>query len=137
MNFILALKEKNETLYYFGLLCLAFSILLLALTKFSSTQVYNVSAWYKPFKFAFSTFLFAWAMIWYCSYLPDFNITRFNWALSYCSDSRLCTLPFKQEEGSCLITIKHLHFIVFYTVAWHWQRRLSPSIPLMLDTYFS
>jgi hypothetical protein len=81
MNFILTLKEKNETLYAFGLICLIASIVFLALTKFSNTQVYNVSAWYKPFKFAFSTFLFAWAMAWYCSYLPNFNITIFNWAI--------------------------------------------------------
>jgi hypothetical protein len=81
MNFILTLKEKNETLYVFGLICLIASFVFLALTKFSNTQVYNVSAWYKPFKFAFSTFLYAWAMIWYCSYLPNFNISLFNWAI--------------------------------------------------------
>ena len=39
------------------------------------------SAWYKPFKFAFSTFLYAWAMAWYCYYLPDFNIKLFNWSV--------------------------------------------------------
>jgi len=41
-------------------------------------QVFGVSAWLKPFKFAFSTFLFSWAMAWYCHYLEDFNITLFN-----------------------------------------------------------
>jgi hypothetical protein len=43
--------------------------------------VFNVNAWYKPFKFAFSTFLFAWAMAWYCYYLPSFNIKLFNWTI--------------------------------------------------------
>jgi hypothetical protein len=81
MEFISQLKAKNETLFYYGLICLVFSLLFLALTKISSTQVYNVSAWYKPFKFAFSTFLFAWAMAWYCSYLPSFNIQLFNWTV--------------------------------------------------------
>ena len=81
MDFISQLKAKNETLFYYGLICLVFSLLFLALTKISATQVYNVSAWYKPFKFAFSTFLFAWAMAWYCSYLPSFNITFFNWTV--------------------------------------------------------
>lgn len=40
----------------------------------------GVNAWYKPFKFAFSTFTYAWAMAWYCSYLPNFNVYLFNWS---------------------------------------------------------
>lgn len=81
LEFIQNLKTRNETLFYYGLVCLAFSIVFLVLTKYSTTQVYNVSAWYKPFKFAFSTFLFAWAMAWYCYYLPSFNIQLFNWTV--------------------------------------------------------
>lgn len=81
IDFIQNLKTRNETLFYYGLVCLLSSLIFLALTKLSNTQVYNVSAWYKPFKFAFSTFLFAWAMAWYCYYLPSFNITLFNWTI--------------------------------------------------------
>lgn len=81
LNFIHELKSRNETLFYFGLICLLFSILFLVLTKITSTQVFNVSAWYKPFKFTFSTFLYAWAMAWYCAYLPQFNIKLFNWSV--------------------------------------------------------
>jgi hypothetical protein len=80
-TFIQELKSRNETLFYFGLICLLFSILFLGLTKMSNAQVFNVSAWYKPFKFAFSTFLYAWAMAWYCAYLTNFNITFFNWTV--------------------------------------------------------
>ena len=81
IDFVQNLKARNETLYYYGLICLVLSLLFLILTKCSSTQVYNVNAWYKPFKFAFSTFLFSWAMAWYCFYLPNFNIKLFNWAI--------------------------------------------------------
>lgn len=81
MNFIQELKLRNEVLFYFGLICLALSLLFLILTKASNTQVYNVSAYFKPFKFAFSTFLYAWAMAWYCAYLPNFNPTVFNWSV--------------------------------------------------------
>lgn len=81
IEFITQIKAKNETLYYYGLICLALSIVFLALTRLSDTQVYNVSAWYKPFKFAFSTFLYAWAMAWYCAYLPSFNTSLFNWSI--------------------------------------------------------
>ena len=79
--FIQEIKSRNETLFYFGLICLLFSFLFLGLTKISNTQVFNVNAWYKPFKFAFSTFLYAWAMAWYCAYLPKFNIQLFNWSI--------------------------------------------------------
>ena len=81
IDFVQNLKSRNETLFYYGLICLALSIVFLILTKYSDTQVFNVNAWYKPFKFAFSTFLFSWAMAWYCFYLPDFNIKAFNWAV--------------------------------------------------------
>jgi hypothetical protein len=81
IDFIQQLKHRNDTLFYYGLLCLFLSIVFIILTKYSTTQVFNVSAWYKPFKFAFSTFLFAWAMAWYCYYLPNFNITIFNWSV--------------------------------------------------------
>jgi hypothetical protein len=81
IDFIQQLKYRNETLFYYGLLCLASSFVFLILTKYTDTQVYQVNAWYKPFKFAFSTFLFAWAMAWYCYYLPKFNITFFNWSV--------------------------------------------------------
>lgn len=79
INFVEELKSRNETLFYFGLICLVSALVFLSLTKFSNTQVYNVSAWYKPFKFAFSIFLFAWTMAWYCYYLPNFKVHYFNW----------------------------------------------------------
>jgi hypothetical protein len=81
IEFLENLKTRNETLFYYGLVCLGFSILFLILTRITDTQVYGVNAWYKPFKFAFSTFLFAWSMAWYCYYLPDFNIRIFNWSV--------------------------------------------------------
>ncbi|MES2478891.1 MAG: hypothetical protein V4561_07380 [Bacteroidota bacterium] len=81
IEFVQQLKLKNESLFYFGLICLILSGLFLALTKLTHTQVFQVNAWYKPFKFAFSIFLFSWTMALYCSYLPDFNIRLFNWTL--------------------------------------------------------
>jgi hypothetical protein len=81
IDFIQNLKERNETLFYFGLVCLFFSFFFLILTKVTNTQVFGVNAWYKPFKFAFSTFTFVWAMSWYCFYLPNFNFTFFNWTM--------------------------------------------------------
>jgi hypothetical protein len=81
LDFLSELKNRNETLFYFGLICFAAAIIFLALTKTSKIEVYNISAWYKPFKFAASTFFFAWAMAWYCAELPNFNIKLFNWSV--------------------------------------------------------
>ncbi len=80
-HFIETLKFRNETLFYFGLLCLVAGVLFLLLTKITTIQVTGVNAWNKPFKFAFSIFLYSWSMAWYCYYLPFFNIHLFNWAI--------------------------------------------------------
>lgn len=80
-DFILQLKARNETLFYYGLLCLMAAIVFLVLVRTTNTQVYHVNAWYKPFKFAFSTFTLVWAMAWYCHYLPSFNVNIFNWTV--------------------------------------------------------
>jgi hypothetical protein len=81
IDFIQQLKYRNETLYYYGIICFVAAMVFLGLTRITNTQVYNTNAWYKPFKFAFSTFLFAWAMAWYCYELPEFNINIFNWSV--------------------------------------------------------
>lgn len=81
LSFIEILKNRNETLFYFGLICLVLSMLFLVLTQTTNIQVMNVNAWYKPFKFAFSTMLYAWAMAWFCYELEDFNLKFFNWSI--------------------------------------------------------
>ncbi len=78
IHFLEELKLRNEALFYYGLACLILSLIFLLLSKFDHTQVYNISAWHKPFKFSLSTCLFSWAMGWYCYYLPDFNVNPFN-----------------------------------------------------------
>lgn len=97
--FLEELKIRNATLFYFGLICLLFSIVFLILTKLSSVQVYNISAWYKPFKFAFSTFLFSWAMAWYCYYLPSFNIQLFNWSVILLLGFEIVYIAFQANKG--------------------------------------
>jgi len=99
MDFLHSLKSRNEPLFYYGLICLLFSLICLALVKFTDTKVYNVSSWYKPFKFAFSTFLFAWAMAWYCFYLPDFNIRFFNWTVIILLGFEIVYIAFQAGKG--------------------------------------
>jgi hypothetical protein len=99
IHFIQDLKVRNETLFYFGLLCLLLSWLFLILTKTSNVQVYGVNAWYKPFKFAFSTLTFAWAMAWYCYYLPHFNIPLFNWSVIILLGFEIAYIAFQASKG--------------------------------------
>lgn len=81
ITFISQLKARNEFLFYYGILCFVTALFFLIMSKVSPVQYNQVSAWYKPFKFAFSTFTFAWAMAWYCHYLPTFNVALFNWSV--------------------------------------------------------
>ena len=99
LDFIQQLKFRNETLFYYGLLCLISSVVFIILTKYTNTQVYHVNAWYKPFKFAFSTFLFAWAMAWYCYYLPNFNIKLFNWSVIILLGFEIFYIAFQASKG--------------------------------------
>jgi len=81
IDFIQELKFRNETLYFFGWVCFLLALLFLVLTKVSNTQVFEVNAWNKPFKFAVSLGIYSWTMAWYCYYLPNFNISLFNWTV--------------------------------------------------------
>jgi hypothetical protein len=99
LSFIESLKQKNETLFYFGLVCFAFAMICLLLSKLTSTEVFGVSAWIKPFKFSFSTFLFSWAMAWYCAYLPNFNIQLFNWSTIILLGFEIVYIAFQASKG--------------------------------------
>jgi hypothetical protein len=79
--FIETLKSRNEALFYFGLANLLLAFIFLILSQTTSTQVLGINAWIKPFKFAFSTMLYTFAMAWYCFYLKDFNVKIFSWTL--------------------------------------------------------
>ncbi len=81
VTFLQELKFRNPTLFLFGLGCLVTAFVFFALSKNTNTQVYGVNAWYKPLKFALSTWLFSWTMAWYCYYLANFNIHYFNWSI--------------------------------------------------------
>jgi hypothetical protein len=99
IHFIQQLKYRNETLFYFGLICFTASIIFLFLTKYTTTQVYNVNAWFKPFKFAFSTCLFVSAMAWYCFYLPNFNFKLFNWTIIILLGFEIGYIAFQANKG--------------------------------------
>jgi len=106
LNFVKELKIRNESLFYFGLLCLSLSILFIVLTKLTTTQVHGVNAWFKPFKFAVSIGLFAFTMAWYCHYLSNFNTTPFNWTVIFLFGFELAYITFQASKGQ----LSHFNF---------------------------
>jgi hypothetical protein len=81
MSFPQELRLRNPALFWFGLICLGMALVFLVLTRASSTQVNNISAWWKPFKFALSIAVYSWTMGWLCHYLPHFRVSLFNTAV--------------------------------------------------------
>lgn len=99
MEFFQELKNRNETLYYFGLLCFAMSIAFGILAKTTSTQVFGVNAWWKPFKFAVSLGIYSWTMAWYCFYLPSFPLSFFNWTVVFLWSFELVYIALQASKG--------------------------------------
>lgn len=81
-EFLFLLKERNEVLYYFGLICLIAAVGCLVLSKVSTLQVLGTSAWFKPFKFFLSSAVFVWSMGWYLHYLGQSpGIQWYSWGM--------------------------------------------------------
>jgi hypothetical protein len=100
LDFVAELKSRNIVLFHFGWVCLFFALGCLVFSLFSDTQVYGINAWFKPFKFAFSTFLYAWAMAWYCSYLPkSFSLPFFNWSIVILLGLEVAYIAFQAARG--------------------------------------
>lgn len=99
IDFIQQLIYRNETLFYFGSICFILSIAFLLLTKFTTTQLYKVNAWNKPFKFAVSLGIYSWTMAWYCFYLTSFNINLFNWTVVVLWSFEIIYIAFQASKG--------------------------------------
>jgi len=105
-SFINEIKIRNESLFYFGLLCFIFSIVCFILSNTTSTIVHEVNAWIKPFKFAVSIGLYAWTMAWYCHYLSDFNPVPFNWSVIILFGFEIVYIAFQASKGQ----LSHFNF---------------------------
>jgi hypothetical protein len=83
LHFFNIIKEKNEPLFYFGWLCLLGTVVCFLLTQTSRVEVLGISAWWKPFKFWFSTVTLVWSMAWYMQHLRNSEtaISFFSWAV--------------------------------------------------------
>lgn len=99
VSFIQDLKTRNETMFYFGLVCFLLSVVFFILSKTTSTQVFGVNAWLKPLKFSLSIGIYVWTMAWYCHYLPNFNISFFNWTIIFLLGFEIIYIAFQAGKG--------------------------------------
>ncbi len=119
------LRSRNEALFIFGLLCLGFALVCLVLSAVTTTQVFNVSAWIKPFKFAFSTWLFAWAMGWYMHYLTDFDPRYYNWTFIALLSFEIGYIALRAAQGQLS------HFNVSTSANATWYSLIAAAITIV------
>lgn len=81
LDLIHEIRSRNAVLFAFGAICWILAAVLLVLAATTDIKVQNVNAWFKPFKFALATAIFAWTMAWFVHYLRDWNPTWFNWTV--------------------------------------------------------
>jgi hypothetical protein len=131
LDFLHQLKNRNETMFYFGIVCLLFSIVFLILAKTTSTLVFGVNAYYKPFKFAFSTLAFSWAMAWYCYYLPDFNIRLFNWSIIILLGFEIIYIALQASKGQ----LSHFNISSSFYAALYSLMAIAASLVTIYTAY--
>ena len=132
--FVESLKDRNETLFYFGLVCFLFAIGCLIATKYSSVQLLGTSAWYKPFKFAFSTFIFAWSMGWYLYYLDSpSSVKVFNWIVIILLGYEIVYIAFQASKGQ----LSHYNSSTPFHSAMFSLMALAATIVTLATAYFT
>ena len=81
-DFLPTLKNRNNLLYHFGLICFISAIVLAVVMQFDSRVLLGVSIWNKPFKFFLSTTIYVWTMGWLCEYLNKPRAVKwYSWML--------------------------------------------------------
>lgn len=98
--FFETLKLKNETLFYFGLICLLGAFLCFLLAKFTNIQVLGVNAWAKPFKFCVSTAILSWSMAYYMQFLDNqYHVGLYSWSLVILLSLEIVLITYQSAQG--------------------------------------
>ncbi len=120
LDFIINIKEKNETLFFFGSLNLLLAFIFIILSKTTTIEVQGINAWYKPIKFSLSIFIYSFTMAWYCYYLPSsFNANIFNWSIVLLFGFEIVYITFQAAKGemSHYNTSSPMHSLLFSMMA--------------------
>ena len=98
--FLETLYQKNETLFYFGLVCLLGGIVCLLLSKVNPNPILGVSGWIKPFKFFISSAIMAWTMGFYMQYLDNpAQVTLYNWSMIILLSLEIILITYQAAHG--------------------------------------
>lgn len=99
-NFIEILKNKNETLFYFGIICFIAALFFLLLSKLNPNPIMGVRGWIKPFKFCISTLILAWTMGYYMQFLLNQNqVSLYNWSLIIFLSIEIILIIYQASRG--------------------------------------
>ncbi|WP_396191847.1 hypothetical protein [Flavobacterium sp.] len=91
---------KNETLFYYGLICLVAGVFCLILSKINPNPILGISGWIKPFKFCISTAIMAWTMGYYMQFLSNQNqVSIYNWSLIILLSTEIILIIFQASRG--------------------------------------
>ncbi len=125
IDFLSGLRVWNGPLFWFGMASVGFAAVCLLLSRITGTQVFNVNAWIKPFKFACSTWLFVWAMGWYMRYLPGFDHRYYDWTVILLLGWEIGYIALRAAQGQLS------HFNVSTTVNATWYTLMAVAITVV------
>jgi hypothetical protein len=98
--FFETLRLKNETLFYFGLICLFGGAICLVLSKLNHNPILGISGWIKPFKFFISIVIMAWTMGYYMQFLDNQNQVKiYNWSLIIFLSIEIILITYQASRG--------------------------------------
>ena len=82
MEFFDILRERNQVMWWFGMLNLLVALGLVVLSVVKPVEFGGTNAWFKPIKFALSTVILSWSLGWYSGYLPaGRDVQWVNWII--------------------------------------------------------
>lgn len=100
MEWLLELKSRNISLFYFGSFDFILAIIFVVLSKTTQIEVMGVNAWFKPIKFALSIGIFSWTMGWLMFDLPQGrDIQIINWLIIIMLGFEIIYISFQAAKG--------------------------------------
>jgi hypothetical protein len=100
IGLIESIRQKNELLFYFGIICLVCALVTAILTQTSATKVLGVSAYYKPMKFFLSIGIFVWTFAYYMQYLDNQAAVQvFSWVVVWGMGFELLAITYQAARG--------------------------------------
>lgn len=99
MELIAALRSRSELLFWFTVLMVVMTFIMLILTQTTSVRVGGANAWWKPFKFVVSTALYSGTVLWLLRFLPDSRSTWLEWIIVLSLGFEIVYIVWKAAQG--------------------------------------